>query len=64
VRPAVLVKGADYKIDEVVGRDVVESAGGDVLLVSLVPGQSTTGLVRRSAQSAAPAAGSHKPVRS
>ena len=64
VRPAVLVKGADYKIDEVVGRDVVESAGGDVLLVSLVPGQSTTGLVRRSAQSAAPAAGSHKPIRS
>jgi D-beta-D-heptose 7-phosphate kinase/D-beta-D-heptose 1-phosphate adenosyltransferase len=54
VRPAVLVKGADYKIDEVVGRDVVESAGGDVLLVSLVPGHSTSGLVRRSAESAAP----------
>jgi D-beta-D-heptose 7-phosphate kinase / D-beta-D-heptose 1-phosphate adenosyltransferase len=54
VQPAVLVKGADYKIDEVVGRDVVESAGGDVLLVSLVPGHSTTGLVRRSANSAAP----------
>jgi D-beta-D-heptose 7-phosphate kinase / D-beta-D-heptose 1-phosphate adenosyltransferase len=64
VRPAVLVKGADYKIDEVVGRDVVESAGGDVVLVSLVPGQSTTGLVRRSAESAVPAAGSRKPVRS
>jgi D-beta-D-heptose 7-phosphate kinase / D-beta-D-heptose 1-phosphate adenosyltransferase len=48
VRPAVLVKGADYQIDEVVGRDVVEEAGGDVLLVNLVPGQSTTGLVRRS----------------
>ncbi len=48
MRPAVLVKGADYRIDQVVGRDVVEEAGGDVLLVSLVPGQSTTGLVRRS----------------
>jgi D-beta-D-heptose 7-phosphate kinase/D-beta-D-heptose 1-phosphate adenosyltransferase len=48
------VKGADYKIDEVVGRDVVESAGGDVLLVSLVPGHSTSGLVRRLAESAAP----------
>ena len=47
VRPAVLVKGADYRIDQVVGRDVVEEAGGDVLLVSLVPSQSTTGLVRR-----------------
>jgi hypothetical protein len=33
---------------------VVESAGGDVLLVSLVPGHSTSGLVRRSAESAAP----------
>jgi D-beta-D-heptose 7-phosphate kinase / D-beta-D-heptose 1-phosphate adenosyltransferase len=48
VRPAVLVKGADYHIAEVVGRDVVEEAGGKVLLVSLVPGHSTTGLVRRS----------------
>ena len=64
VRPAVLVKGADYKIDQVVGRDVVESAGGDVLLVSLVPGHSTTGLVRRSAESAAPPSRSTKPVKS
>ena len=47
VRPAVLVKGADYRIDQVDGRDVVEQAGGYVLLVSLVPGQSTTGLVHR-----------------
>jgi D-beta-D-heptose 7-phosphate kinase/D-beta-D-heptose 1-phosphate adenosyltransferase len=52
VRPAVLVKGADYRIEHVVGRDVVESAGGDVILISLVPGHSTTGLVRRSAESA------------
>jgi D-beta-D-heptose 7-phosphate kinase/D-beta-D-heptose 1-phosphate adenosyltransferase len=52
VRPAVLVKGADYRIEHVVGRDVVESAGGDVILVSLVPGHSTTGLVRRSVESA------------
>jgi D-beta-D-heptose 7-phosphate kinase / D-beta-D-heptose 1-phosphate adenosyltransferase len=39
---------ADYRIEEVVGREVVEESGGDVRLVSLVPGQSTTGLVRRS----------------
>jgi D-beta-D-heptose 7-phosphate kinase/D-beta-D-heptose 1-phosphate adenosyltransferase len=52
VRPAVLVKGGDYRIDQVVGREVVEEAGGDVLLVNLVPGQSTTSLVRRSAESA------------
>jgi D-beta-D-heptose 7-phosphate kinase/D-beta-D-heptose 1-phosphate adenosyltransferase len=52
VRPAVLVKGADYKRDEVVGGDVVEAAGGTVVLVDLVPGHSTTRLVRRSAESA------------
>ncbi len=50
VRPTVLVKGADYKLDEVVGREFVEDNGGAVILVDLVPGQSTTGLVRRSAE--------------
>jgi D-beta-D-heptose 7-phosphate kinase/D-beta-D-heptose 1-phosphate adenosyltransferase len=49
VRPAVLVKGADYAREEVVGREVVEAAGGDVILVDLVPGQSTTNIVRRAA---------------
>jgi D-beta-D-heptose 7-phosphate kinase/D-beta-D-heptose 1-phosphate adenosyltransferase len=52
VRPAVLVKGADYTRDEVVGGDVVEASGGTVVLVELVPGHSTTGIVRRSAKSA------------
>jgi len=47
VRPAVLVKGADYARNEVVGREVVESAGGDVILVDLVPGHSTTAMVER-----------------
>jgi D-beta-D-heptose 7-phosphate kinase/D-beta-D-heptose 1-phosphate adenosyltransferase len=47
VRPAVLVKGADYTRDEVVGREVVENAGGDVILVDLVPGHSTTAMVER-----------------
>jgi D-beta-D-heptose 7-phosphate kinase / D-beta-D-heptose 1-phosphate adenosyltransferase len=58
VRPAVLVKGADYRLEEVVGREVVESEGGHVLLVDLIPGHSTTGLVHRTAESARP------PVRS
>ena len=40
VRPSALVKRADYRRDEVVGRDVVEAAGGDVILVDLVPGQT------------------------
>jgi D-beta-D-heptose 7-phosphate kinase / D-beta-D-heptose 1-phosphate adenosyltransferase len=47
VRPAVLVKGADYSRDNVVGRDLVENAGGDVILVDLVPGHSTTAMVQR-----------------
>jgi D-beta-D-heptose 7-phosphate kinase / D-beta-D-heptose 1-phosphate adenosyltransferase len=47
VRPKVLVKGADYRIDEVVGRDLVEADGGEVLLVELVPGHSTSELVER-----------------
>jgi D-beta-D-heptose 7-phosphate kinase/D-beta-D-heptose 1-phosphate adenosyltransferase len=47
IKPDVLVKGADYSIDEVVGRDVVESYGGKVVLVELVPDTSTTAIVKR-----------------
>lgn len=49
IKPTVLMKGADYRIEEVVGRDVVEAEGGRVVLVDLVPGYSTSALVRRSA---------------
>lgn len=45
IRPHVLVKGADYKPDQVVGRDLVEASGGQVVLIPLVAGQSTTRLV-------------------
>jgi len=47
VRPKVLVKGADYRVDQVVGRELVEGNGGEVVLVDLVPGYSTTRLVKR-----------------
>ncbi len=47
VRPALLVKGADWKHEDVVGREVVEAAGGDVVLIDLVPGHSTTAIVKR-----------------
>ena len=40
--PDVLVKGADYAVESVVGRDVVEAAGGRVVLVPLLAGHSTT----------------------
>jgi D-beta-D-heptose 7-phosphate kinase/D-beta-D-heptose 1-phosphate adenosyltransferase len=48
VRPKVLVKGGDYSPDDVVGRDVVEAEGGELLLIDLVPGQSTTTILKRS----------------
>ena len=51
LHPTVLVKGSDYRKEDVVGRDVVAAAGGEVILVDLVPGHSTTGIVRRSAAS-------------
>jgi D-beta-D-heptose 7-phosphate kinase/D-beta-D-heptose 1-phosphate adenosyltransferase len=47
VQPGVLIKGSDYKREDVVGREIVEKAGGDVMLVDLVPGHSTTAIVRR-----------------
>jgi D-beta-D-heptose 7-phosphate kinase/D-beta-D-heptose 1-phosphate adenosyltransferase len=48
VRPNVLVKGGDYRPDQVVGREVVEARGGEVVLVDIVPGFSTTRIVARS----------------
>jgi D-beta-D-heptose 7-phosphate kinase/D-beta-D-heptose 1-phosphate adenosyltransferase len=48
VRPKLLIKGGDYALDQVVGREQVEADGGEVVLVDLVPGFSTTELVKRS----------------
>jgi D-beta-D-heptose 7-phosphate kinase/D-beta-D-heptose 1-phosphate adenosyltransferase len=47
VRPDVLVKGADYRKDEVVGAEVVEGYGGRVHLAGLRPGVSTTTIIDR-----------------
>jgi D-beta-D-heptose 7-phosphate kinase/D-beta-D-heptose 1-phosphate adenosyltransferase len=48
VRPRILIKGGDYRRQDVVGGDMVEAGGGSVLLVDLVPGYSTTRIVSRS----------------
>jgi D-glycero-beta-D-manno-heptose 1-phosphate adenylyltransferase len=45
--PDVLVKGADYPRDRIVGADWVEARGGRVVRVPVVPGYSTTALVER-----------------
>ncbi len=47
IRPDVLVKGADYTKDAVVGADVVEAAGGTVALAPLAPGRSTSSVIAR-----------------
>lgn len=48
--PDVLVKGGDYRPDQVVGREIVEEAGGELVLIPLVEGRSTSHLVKRSAE--------------
>jgi rfaE bifunctional protein nucleotidyltransferase chain/domain len=47
LQPDVLVKGADWAEDAIVGRDVVEARGGRVVRVPVAPGYSTTAIVER-----------------
>jgi len=48
VNPQVLVKGGDYKREQVVGHEIVEAKGGEVIIVETLPERSTTRLVERS----------------
>jgi rfaE bifunctional protein nucleotidyltransferase chain/domain len=45
--PNILVKGGDYQINEIVGREVLEARGGRVVALPFVPGYSTTSLLAR-----------------
>lgn len=45
--PDVLVKGADWNVDDIVGKDIVEKNGGVVKTIRLTPGRSTTNVIRR-----------------
>ncbi len=47
VQPDVLVKGADWGPNDIVGRDVVEARGGRVVRIDIAPGYSTTELINR-----------------
>jgi D-beta-D-heptose 7-phosphate kinase/D-beta-D-heptose 1-phosphate adenosyltransferase len=47
VKPTVLIKGADYTREQVVGREIVEALGGEIILIDLMPGHSTTSVVER-----------------
>jgi D-glycero-beta-D-manno-heptose 1-phosphate adenylyltransferase len=47
IQPDVLVKGADWAADRIIGRDVVEARGGKVVRIAFAPGFSTTGMIER-----------------
>jgi D-beta-D-heptose 7-phosphate kinase/D-beta-D-heptose 1-phosphate adenosyltransferase len=47
--PDVLVKGGDWKPDQIVGREEVETAGGKVVTVPYLEGRSTSSIIRQSA---------------
>ena len=47
IQPDVLVKGGDYKPEDVVGKDIVESRGGIVQILPFVEGKSTTGIINK-----------------
>jgi D-beta-D-heptose 7-phosphate kinase/D-beta-D-heptose 1-phosphate adenosyltransferase len=50
IRPDVLIKGGDYRPDQVVGREEVEAAGGRLVIVPLFEGHSTTSMVSRASE--------------
>jgi D-beta-D-heptose 7-phosphate kinase/D-beta-D-heptose 1-phosphate adenosyltransferase len=51
VVPDVLVKGSDWAIDSIVGKDIVEAAGGKVQTIDYVPNRSTTNIIQKIANS-------------
>ncbi len=47
LKPQVLVKGADWPKDRIIGRELVEKIGGKVVRIPLIPGASTTGIIEK-----------------
>jgi D-glycero-beta-D-manno-heptose 1-phosphate adenylyltransferase len=47
IQPDILVKGADWAADRIIGRDVVEARGGTVIRIAFAPGFSTTRMIQR-----------------
>jgi rfaE bifunctional protein nucleotidyltransferase chain/domain len=50
IQPDVLVKGGDYKIDNIVGHEIVQAKGGQVVTIDFLPGFSTTDIVSKISQ--------------
>lgn len=47
IKPNILVKGGDWDIEKIVGKDIVESYGGKVLNIPFVEGKSTSNIIQR-----------------
>ncbi len=47
IKPDFLIKGGDYNLDQIVGREIVERNGGKVLTIPIVEGKSTTKIIDR-----------------
>ncbi|HAK61193.1 MAG TPA: D-glycero-beta-D-manno-heptose 1-phosphate adenylyltransferase [Nitrospiraceae bacterium] len=47
LQPDVLVKGGDWPVEKIIGRDIVEARGGKVINVPYIEGSSTTGIIER-----------------
>ena len=47
IQPDVLIKGADYKIEEIIGYDIVKSSGGEIATIEILAGYSTSAIEQR-----------------
>jgi rfaE bifunctional protein nucleotidyltransferase chain/domain len=47
IQPDILVKGGDYRAEEIVGNDIVTAKGGQIVIIDLLPGYSTTSLFNK-----------------
>lgn len=47
VQPDVLIKGSDYKIEDIVGYDIVNAKGGEVVTIDFIEGYSTTSIIEK-----------------
>ncbi len=47
VQPDVLVKGSDYRTEDIVGYDIVKKKGGEVVTINFLPGYSTTSILEK-----------------
>lgn len=47
VQPDILVKGSDYKAEEIVGYDIVKAKGGEIRTLDFIEGFSSTGIIKK-----------------